>query len=111
MPAAANDNILEEIGFEIASVERIARLCVSSGESSERIVLFYGEVSVLDQQARRGPGLPRGRQLTRTPRVLKAQPCNGTSLIDGFRHLDREVPGLLHSPGSPLRRGAVTTLG
>src|SRR5215207_37217 len=35
----------------------------------------------------------------------------GPPVIDGVRHLDREVPGLSYGPGSPLRRGAVTTLG
>ena len=34
----------------------------------------------------------------------------GTSLIDGVRHLDREVPGLRQGTGRVLRRGAITTL-
>ena len=42
---ALRREILEEIGFEVSHLEPIATFYVSPGGSSERIVLFYAEVT------------------------------------------------------------------
>jgi len=42
--AALKREVLEETGYEVVSIEKIAQFYVSPGGSSERIVLFYVEV-------------------------------------------------------------------
>lgn len=42
---AARREVLEEIGYEIRSLEPIASFYVTPGGSSERIILFYAEVT------------------------------------------------------------------
>ena len=50
---ALRREILEEVGYEVSHVEQIATFYVSPGGSSERIVLFYAEVTVAGKV---GPG-------------------------------------------------------
>jgi nudix-type nucleoside diphosphatase (YffH/AdpP family) len=49
----ARREALEEIGYSVGSLRRIACVYLSPGGSSERIHIFYGEVSIKD---RTGPG-------------------------------------------------------
>jgi ADP-ribose pyrophosphatase len=51
--AAMRREVREEIGYELTHVERIATFYVSPGGTSERVVLFYGEV---EEASRYGPG-------------------------------------------------------
>jgi ADP-ribose pyrophosphatase len=51
--AAIRREVLEEIGYRLDELEPIATFYVSPGGSSERIVLFYGEVTAA---AKVGPG-------------------------------------------------------
>jgi ADP-ribose pyrophosphatase len=50
---ALRREIVEELGYEVSHVERIATFYVSPGGSSERIVLFYVEVNAAGKV---GPG-------------------------------------------------------
>jgi len=42
--AAVRREILEEVGFNVATLERISSFYVSPGGSTERVFLYYGEV-------------------------------------------------------------------
>jgi ADP-ribose pyrophosphatase len=50
---ALRREIVEELGYEVSHVEHIATFYVSPGGSSERIVLFYAEVTAAGKI---GPG-------------------------------------------------------
>src|SRR5580698_5714649 len=51
---ALKREILEEIGYEVSHLEQIATFYVSPGGSSERIVLFYAEVTAAGEVAAGG---------------------------------------------------------
>ncbi len=55
--AAVRREVLEEMGFAVERLEPIATFYVSPGGSSERILLFYAEVSAGDKIAA-GGGVP-----------------------------------------------------
>jgi ADP-ribose pyrophosphatase len=49
--SALRREILEELGYRVAELERIATFYVSPGGSSERVTLYFAEVSVADRVA------------------------------------------------------------
>jgi nudix-type nucleoside diphosphatase (YffH/AdpP family) len=50
---AARREILEEIGYQVTTLEHICTFYVSPGGTSERVILYYAEV---DEDDKRGPG-------------------------------------------------------
>src|SRR5215467_4801036 len=55
--AAIRREVREEIGYELAQLEQVSTFFVSPGGSSERIFLFYGEVSA-DKKIGPAGGVP-----------------------------------------------------
>jgi ADP-ribose pyrophosphatase len=54
--ACARRETLEEIGFVVSNLEAIHTFYVSPGGSSERIILFYGEISNAPGEVAHGKG-------------------------------------------------------
>ena len=52
--ATIKREILEEIGFEVETIERIASFFVSPGSTSERIFLFYAAVTDAERRSKGG---------------------------------------------------------
>jgi nudix-type nucleoside diphosphatase (YffH/AdpP family) len=74
--AAIRREVREEIGYELAHLERVSTFFVSPGGSSERVFLFYGEVSADDRTGPPGGITAEGENIAireyRIPEALAA---------------------------------------
>jgi ADP-ribose pyrophosphatase len=61
---AMRREVLEETGYRVSGVERIATFYVSPGGSSERIILYYAEVD--EEKAGKGGGIAQEHEDIRT---------------------------------------------
>ncbi len=61
--AAMRREVLEEMGYTVESLEHIATFYVSPGGSSERIILFYAEVSGQSSTSSTGGLEPEGEDI------------------------------------------------
>jgi len=90
--AVMRREVLEEIGYQVGAVEPLGVFYLSPGGSSERIFLFYAEVTNADRVAS-GGGLAEEGENVRLTSIPVADV--GDALDDGLIHDAKTIIGLM----------------